>query len=420
MEGNITFYTHGNTLELNGKIFSAGELTEDILNLGGEEYWPMHECFERIQELAGVCAQNQDRAVWWELNNEMESLAISLRQYKVFQLILADDDALFNETRTFTERFTLFPDEDFNMEDYDLGRLTALGEDYYWGDGEDGESTGGPTRQLPDILLIYIGSVKTKWRYYKKSIDRYQRYLHDIHAFNATIRNFIHFMLAKLETNSPEHYAAALYDFYNDERLVEKLIVNPITYGAPNIYTKYDSYVLSYVPREVPGGGFAICQEHVTDSLQALLKADYMLALNSGHNIRKCVICGRYFMLKTGAHALYCEGACPHAPRYTCRQFGSLEVQKELAKDIPKVRAKVAAFERITKDMQRGIISREDARAAKDCVRDRLYDALRTQNVTVEEFEKSIAPETLYAACGITRKSKPRGRPKRDRGDEVP
>ena len=118
----------------------------------------------------------------------------------------------------------------------------------------------------------------------------------------------------------------------------------------------------------------AICQEHVTDSLQALMKADYMLALNSGHNIRRCIICGKYFMLKSGVHALYCEGACPHAPGYTCRQFGTVEVQKELAKNNPKVKAKLTAFSRITKDMQRGAISQEDARRAKDHVRDRLYD----------------------------------------------
>lgn len=91
-------------------------------------------------------------------------------------------------------------------------------------------------------------------------------------------------------------------------------------------------------------GSMAICQEHVTDSLQALMKADYMLAPNSGHNIRRCIICGKYFMLKSGVHALYCEGACPHAPGYTCRQFGTVEVQKELAKNNPKVKAKLTAF----------------------------------------------------------------------------
>lgn len=114
--------------------------------------------------------------------------------------------------------------------------------------------------------------------------------------------------------------------------------------------------MLSYVPRELPDGSGAICQEHVTDSLQGLMKADYTLALNHGYNIRRCIICGRYFLVKGGAHALYCEGACPRAPEYTCRQFGA---EKELAKDNPKLRAKQTAFSRITKDMQRGAISQE-------------------------------------------------------------
>lgn len=165
------------------------------------------------------------------------------------------------------------------------------------------------------------------------------------------------------------------------------------------------------VPRELPDGSMAICQEHVTDSLQALMKADYMLALNSGHNIRRCIICGKYFMLKSGVHALYCEGACPHAPGYTCRQFGTVEVQKELAKNNPKVKAKLTAFSRITKDMQRGAISQEDARRAKDHVRDRLYDALRSPDISVEEFSEQISTAQVYEYCRITRVSKPRGRP---------
>ena len=75
----------------------------------------------------------------------------------------------------------------------------------------------------------------------------------------------------------------------------------------------------------------------MTDSVQALLKADYMLVLNSGYNIRRCVICNRYFLLKSGAHALYCDGASPYDPRYSCRQFGTFEIQKELARDNPKM-----------------------------------------------------------------------------------
>ena len=89
--------------------------------------------------------------------------------------------------------------------------------------------------------------------------------------------------------NSPENYAASLYQLYNDERLVEKLIVNPRSLEEP-FYQKYDQCVVSYVPRELPDKRFAICQEHTTDSLQMLLKADYMTALNAGHNIRQCIV----------------------------------------------------------------------------------------------------------------------------------
>ena len=266
-------------------------------------------------------------------------------------------------------------------------------------------------------MFRLLGACEDTWSAYKKYIDRYMMYLHDIRAFVPTIRNFIKFILSTLTTNGPESYAAALYGFYNDDRTAEKLIVNPIRNNG-DCYTTHDAYELSYLPRQLPDGSVAICQEHVTDSLQALMKADYMLALNSGHNIRRCIICGRYFLLKSGVHALYCEGACPHAPGYTCRQFGTVELQKELAKDIPKVKVKVTAFARITKDMQRGAISQEDARKAKDYVRDLLYDALRDANISVEAFEQRISSERVYQHCEITRTANPRGRPPKEKAGE--
>lgn len=96
------------------------------------------------------------------------------------------------------------------------------------------------------------------------------------------------------------------------------MIVNPSSLEQP-FYQKYDQCVVSYVPRELPSRHFAICQEHITGSLQMLLKADYMTALNAGHNISQCVVCKKSFLVKGGAHTLYCEGTCPHAPQYTCR-----------------------------------------------------------------------------------------------------
>ncbi|WP_458863301.1 DUF6076 domain-containing protein [Acidaminobacterium chupaoyuni] len=248
---------------------------------------------------------------------------------------------------------------------------------------------------------------------FQHRLTRYERYLHDVRVFNITIQHFIQHLVSHLLKNDPGNYAAALHDFYTEPRFVQKYIVTPLTHGT-DCYTTNDTYALSYVPREMADGRFAICEEHRTDSVQAVLKADYMHALNTGRNILRCKVCGNYFMLKGGAHALYCEGTSPYNSRFTCRQFGTHEVQKELARDIPKLRIKLTAFERITKDMRREVITREEARAAKDDVRDALYDALRRSELSLEAFEQTISSEAVYARCGITRKAKPRGRPKKD------
>ena len=393
MEGSIIFYTYGSTLELNGQQFEAGRLTEDLLNLSPDDYHPLHERMVRIRTLMDIYEYVRKSELWWKLNDEMEQLCQELRRYTVFRL-LPDDcyDAFFSVIREITGQFSLFPPEEHSLSEDDQTKLlSASAEEFFQSD--DGDSDPEISLGLLDLFrrregseekgeLFYyemfrlLGACEDTWSAYKKYIDRYMMYLHDIRAFVPTIRNFIKFILSTLTTNGPESYAAALY-----------------------------------VPRELPDGSMAICQEHVTDSLQALMKADYMLALNSGHNIRRCIICGKYFMLKSGVHALYCEGACPHAPGYTCRQFGTVEVQKELAKNNPKVKAKLTAFSRITKDMQRGAISQEDARRAKDHVRDRLYDALRSPDISVEEFSEQISTAQVYEYCRITRVSKPRGRP---------
>ena len=261
-------------------------------------------------------------------------------------------------------------------------------------------------------LFALIGT-QPSWEDLPHRLTRYERYLHDIRVFNNTIQNFIVHLISHLLKNDSENYAAALHDFYTEPRFVQKYIVTPLTHGT-DCYTIHDRYAVSYVPRELPGVGFAICEEHVTDSVQAVLKADYMRALNAGRNILRCKVCGKYFLLKGGAHALYCEGKCPYDSRFTCRQFGTIEVQKELARDIPKVRIKLTAFERINQDMRRETITREEARAAKDYVRDLLYEALRRSDMPLDEFEHEVSSKSVYTHCHITRKAKPRGRPKKD------
>ena len=402
----IVFYTYGKSIELNGVLFDAGELTANLLNLT-DDFEPMRECFERMGNLTELYRMRRHIADWISLIGEMELFCSMLRKYTVFQLLLGEkEDQMFSEARLLTEKYGKLPKQKYEPTMRDLEIYSKRQELL-----ENGEAPEN-VPEIPPSLLLHLGSMEQKWRFYELQVDRYMMYIHDIFAFNETIHNFISFILSDLKTNNPESYAEALYDFYNDPRMVQKLIVNPTSYHAVGYWT-HDSFRMAYLPRKTPDGRMAICQEHVTSSLQGLMKSDFMLALNSGYHIRQCRVCKKYFLLKSGAHALYCEGACPHAPEYTCRQFGTHEVQKELFKDIPKVRAKFAAFERITKDRKRGAISKEDERTAKDYVRDKLYDAMRDKDMSVEDFEQTITSEKVYRACFITRQAKPRGRPKK-------
>ena len=107
MEGNIVFYIYDKFIELNGKQFSAGELTADFLNLSPEEYRPMHERMARICQLEESFSKSKDLALWWELNNEMETLCNELRRHAVFKLLLGEDeDRFFSVVREITGQLT--------------------------------------------------------------------------------------------------------------------------------------------------------------------------------------------------------------------------------------------------------------------------------------------------------------------------
>ena len=428
MEGKFQFYTYGKTLELNGVPYEAGRIAEDILNMSREKYIALFDDMTEVQKLSEEYDASGDVEVWWRLNNLLYGIYNSLRKYLVFRHLLdEEEEVFFNAVLEATGQFSLFPpvklpEPDHSLDELamEVGRklltLNLIDEvpppEIPWQEQELPLEEPFIPLLVCAMLLEHYGVNDQAWEEYKKVVSRFQRYLLDAYAFVVSIRNCINVLLSKTEHNNLESYAETLYMVYSDSRLREKLLVRESqNFGVG--YTMQDKYVLSYVPRLLPDDTAVIAQEHITDGIQAVLKADYMLALNNGHQIRRCLICGRFFLLTSGVHALYCEGACPHAPRFSCRQFGTHEVQKELAKDIPKIRAKMQSFERIHKDMQRGNITREDERRAKDHVRDALYDALRDPAVSLEALEKQISSERVYRTCGIRRINKRRGRPKK-------
>lgn len=185
MEGRITFYTYGSSIELNGTLFAAGELTTDLLNLSAERYQPMHQQFEKIKKLVAEYKRTRERAVWWELNELLEDLSRALRNYKLFQLILRKDDVLFSETRSYTERYSFLPEEDRDWNDYTLDQFGEMSRQYAGDDAAEisdlfytgpeynyeieferrRKQEDGPDdprfRTTPDLFLIWAGNTSS-------------------------------------------------------------------------------------------------------------------------------------------------------------------------------------------------------------------------------------------------------------------
>ena len=126
MYGEIVFYTHGSTIEYGGEIFPAGELTADILNFAPEDYPPIQHLLDRMKDLAKQYEDTLDRSVWWELNNQFIELRSQLMQYRVFQILLKEDDQFLNETQQYTESYSFFADEEMDEQECSKDRWLEM------------------------------------------------------------------------------------------------------------------------------------------------------------------------------------------------------------------------------------------------------------------------------------------------------
>lgn len=263
-------------------------------------------------------------------------------------------------------------------------------------------------------LLIVPGSLEMKWEFYKNYCMTYGTVLMDIASVCQTLRAFIRMGLSKLDRLTPDHYVAALHTFLFHER-AHKWIANPV--DGTGFYTHMDDVRLHLIPREtVPGSGtFKVYEYYEADQLQTMLKLDFYKGLEAGHLIRRCENCGRYFLLQKGYHTKYCDLPNPTHPKYTCAQLGyRLRGVKEDAEDSPLSQALYRCFQRIDKDRSRGNITAEERTLLREKAQE-LYHTARTKpGTSYEAFNTSLSTEELYPLCGVQRKSRPRGRPKRN------
>ena len=437
MFASIAFYIGEKVLGLNDREYPLGELTAEALNISPEEYHELRRMLDKAMESMDRYEENHQMQDWFDANEKMIRLHEALIQHRIFRLIQDKPEVLY-EARTLTEQYTLFPEDGDTLApgERDLSILGAIMdyENYlehpkdYGGEeiltlqwGEERYIMSEPRPPIPPAppdktraLLIVPGSLEMKWEFYKNYCMTYGTVLMDIASVCQTLRAFIRMGLSKLDRLTPDHYVAALHTFLFHER-AHKWIANPV--DGTGFYTHMDDVRLHLIPREtVPGSGtFKVYEYYEADQLQTMLKLDFYKGLEAGHLIRRCENCGRYFLLQKGYHTKYCDLPNPTHPKYTCAQLGyRLRGLKEDAEDSPLSQALYRCFQRIDKDRSRGNITAEERTLLREKAQE-LYHTARTKpGTSYEAFNTSLSTEELYPLCGVQRKSRPRGRPKRN------
>lgn len=370
MFGMISFCVGNKTIEVNGQEFSLGELSADCLNITIPEYREMKAQLEAGQQKAGRYLASRDLDDWKACHQEFVHLEKMLCRFRPLRVIRGERSYLTNVEDFFKKR------TEYEKE--------GMGTDYIW----------EKARRL---------------------YSSYGEVLSDIATFNDTIRRFMEIFLSRLEKSGPSAFVEALRDFLYDERSY-KWIPGPLEQPG-GFFTAADAVTLWCVPRETaPGSGvFKIYKCYEGYRLQTLLKMDFYGALEAGYTIRRCQYCQRFFLCKDGRRTKYCDRPAPGDPKHTCAQLGyRLYGIKETAGDDPRVCSLRRCRQRLDKDLSRRNITAEDRERLYRKAKDLFHQAETGPGVSFDRFEQSLAPDNLYALCGIQRKRKARGRPRKE------
>ena len=430
---SITFYIGGKTLGIYGEEFPLGALTTEVLNISPEEYRALDGSLKSAMEGMALYEKTHTLTDWHRVNEQMLRLNEALCHHHIFRLIQTDAYILA-EAKQLTEMPIAEGDPlEMDAHDHEILRQICAYEDYLenpkkYGRIKNPEELSEAQREwylnlYPPIppkpeaktpaLLIAPVPLDLKWQLYKAYCMNYAQVLKDIASVCQTLRAFIRESLSRLEHLSPNQYIAALNGFLFPE-FRHKWIANPIE-GSGN-YTLFDDVRIHLVPRETApdSGQFRVFEYYETEHLQTLLKLDFYKGLEARHLIRKCELCGRLFLLQKGYHTKYCDSPNPDNPRYSCAQLGyRIRGVKETAADSPLTQALSRCYQRIDKDKARGIITAEEQMRLR-AKAEELYHEARTQpGMPYEAFNESLATRNLYPLCGVQRRSKPVGSPRK-------
>ena len=392
MYDQLSFVIGNKTIEVGGQILDLGMLSTEVLNISADEYRELDALAEAAQQEMDACEGNDDPAAWKKSYEKWMELDRRMSAHRIFRLVKTNSPYL-DDLAHFLED----PNAPYSLP---VDSRLDIQEEF-----------------MPKTYLEVFGSVSVVRNYYQSLVRMYRPMIDDCAFFNDTVGKFINRFLSSLDILNSNTYAAALFDFFTNPH-ADKLISNPVR--GTGLYTLTDPVNVTYFPRETEEGSgyFQIYEKYTTDSFQALLKADFYHALQAGYTIRRCECCERYFLQKKGYRTKYCDQPNPDNPKHTCAQIGRKSRGiKEMKKDDPKVQALRRCLDRIDSDTYNGCITEKERIALRKKAENMLFSAKKNPNLTVEAFDESLQSKNLYPLCGVVRRSKPRGRPKKSGGE---
>ena len=392
MYDQLSFVIGNKTIEVGGQILDLGMLSTEVLNISADEYRELDALAEAAQQEMDACEGNDDPAAWKKSYEKWMELDRRMSAHRIFRLVKTNSPYL-DDLAHFLED----PNAPYSLP---VDSRLDIQEEF-----------------MPKTYLEVFGSVSVVRNYYQSLVRMYRPMIDDCAFFNDTVGKFINRFLSSLDILNSNTYAAALFDFFTNPP-ADKLISNPVR--GTGLYTLTDPVNVTYFPRETEEGSgyFQIYEKYTTDSFQALLKADFYHALQAGYTIRRCECCERYFLQKKGYRTKYCDQPNPDNPKHTCAQIGRKSRGiKEMKKDDPKVQALRRCLDRIDSDTYNGCITEKERIALRKKAENMLFSAKKNPNLTVEAFDESLQSKNLYPLCGVVRRSKPRGRPKKSGGE---
>ena len=184
-----------------------------------------------------------------------------------------------------------------------------------------------------------------------------------------------------------------------DEKHTAEMLLHPL---KDELTANAASSLLSYTEIQTNNGkpeiGRRICFETYLD----LVFADFYEGLRCGHYPRKCIICGKYFLVTSGHEQKICNGYSGFYPKnggrmYSCKQYAALKNKTRAGEDSPVTKIYTTRRGGIRQDLNRGKITEAFATRAKILAEEKRDRARRDPEYANHRYEKEMSKRPFYA-----------------------